>query len=136
MKSLLDTEEGDMIDIDFADLYGLCGPETESQDSGSILEWTKIFPLAQSRISQDEVAGPEETQVRMMMMMKIMMLIMMMMMKKIMMLIMMMIQDSGFDPSDPEFQLGDSWSNSVIEDSLETIRKGKILQLCARKIDI
>ena len=130
MKSLLDTEEGDMIDIDFADLYGLCGPETESQDSGSILEWTKIFPLAQSRISQDEVAGPEETQVRMMMMMLMMMMVTMMIM------IMMMIQDSGFDPSDPEFQLGDSWSNSVIEDSLETIRKGNILQICARKIDI
>ena len=124
MKSLLDTEEGDMIDIDFADLYGLCGPETESQDSGSILEWTKIFPLAQSRVSQGEVTGPEETQVRMMMMVTMMIMIMM------------MIQDSGFDPSDPEFQLGDSWSNSVIEDSLETIRKGKILQLCARKIDI
>ena len=136
MKSLLDTEEGDMIDIDFADLYGLCGPETESQDSGSILEWTKIFPLAQSRISQDEVAGQDtETQVMMMMMM-LLILMMMMMMKKIMMLIMMMIQDSGFDPSDPEFQLGDSWSNSVIEDSLETIRKGNILQICARKIDI
>ena len=132
MKSLLDTEEGDMIDIDFADLYGLCGPETESQDSGSILEWTKIFPLAQSRISQDEVAGPEETQVRMMMMMLMMMMVTMMIM------IMMMIQDSGFDPSDPEFQLGDSWSNSVIEDSLETIRKGNILQIfaSARKIDI
>ena len=124
MKSLLDTEEGDMIDIDFADLYGLCGPETESQDSGSILEWTKIFPLAQSRVSQGEVTGPEETQVRMMMMVTMMIMIMM------------MIQDSGFDPSDPEFQLGDSWSNSVIEDSLETIRKGKILQICARKIDI
>ena len=124
MKSLLDTEEGDMIDIDFADLYGLCGPETESQDSGSILEWTKIFPLAQSRVSQGEVAGPEETQVRMMMMVTMMIMIMM------------IIQDSGFDPSDPEFQLGDSWSNSVIEDSLETIRKGKNLQICARKIDI
>ena len=126
---MLDTEEGDMIDIDFADLYGLCGPETESQDSGSILEWTKIFPLAQSRISQDEVAGQDtETQVMMMIMM---LLILMRMMIKIMMmmLIMMMIQDSGFDPSDPEFQLGDSWSNSVIEDSLETIRKGNILQL-------
>ena len=63
MKSLLETEEGDMIDIDFADLYGLCG----------------------------DVTGPDET------------------------------QDSGFDPSDPEF-LGGCWSNSVIEDSLETIR--------------
>ena len=83
MKSLLDTEEGDMIDIDFADLYGLCGPETESQDSGSILEWTKIFPLAQSRISQDEVAGQDtETQVMMMIMMLLILMMMMMMMMK------------------------------------------------------
>ena len=63
MKSLLDTQDGDMIDIDFADLYGLC----------------------------EDVSCPDET------------------------------QDSGFDPSDPEF-LGGCWSNSVIEDSLETIR--------------
>ena len=37
MKSLLDTEDGDMIDIDFADLYGLCGDVScpdETQDSG------------------------------------------------------------------------------------------------------
>ena len=63
MKSLLDTQDGDMIDIDFADLYGLC----------------------------EDVTCPDET------------------------------QDSGFDPSDPEF-LGGCWSNTVIEDSLETIR--------------
>ena len=63
MKSLLDTQDGDMIDIDFADLYGLC----------------------------EDVTCPDET------------------------------QDSGFDPSDPDF-LGGCWSNTVIEDSLETIR--------------
>lgn len=37
MKSLLDTEDGDMIDIDFADLYGFCGDVSgpdETQDSG------------------------------------------------------------------------------------------------------